>query len=104
MPADDDEARARRESSAGSPPDNAAERRSRRRRLIVFGILGALLLVAGIGFGASWWVVVRWFASTDDAYTQADAVIIAPQISGYVVRLPVTDNQRVNAGQTLVQV
>jgi membrane fusion protein, multidrug efflux system len=104
MLADNDEAHSQRDGGAGSPPDPDAERRSRRRRLIVFAILGALLLVAAIGFGAYWWLVLRWFASTDDAYTQADAVIIAPQVGGYVVRLPVTDNQRVHAGETLVQI
>ncbi|HTW51683.1 MAG TPA: HlyD family secretion protein [Stellaceae bacterium] len=47
---------------------------------------------------------MRWFYSTDDAYTQADAVVIAPKVSGYVVKLLVTDNQRVKAGETLVQI
>ena len=47
---------------------------------------------------------MRWFESTDDAYTQADAVVIAPQVSGYVAKLLVTDNQLVKAGQILVQI
>jgi len=103
MLADDDDDRGQRERDAGSRPDPDAKRRTT-RRLIGFAILGALLLVAGIGFGIYWWTVLRFYASTDDAYTQADAVIIAPQVSGYVTGLLVTDNQRVHAGETLLQI
>jgi membrane fusion protein, multidrug efflux system len=63
-----------------------------------------VLLIALIGFGIYWWTTLRWFESTDDAYTQADAVVIAPKVAGYASRLLVTDNQRVKAGDVLVQI
>jgi membrane fusion protein, multidrug efflux system len=63
-----------------------------------------LLLLATIGFGVYWWTTLRWFTSTDDAYTQADSTVIAPQVSGYVAQLFVTDNQPVKAGETLLQI
>jgi membrane fusion protein (multidrug efflux system) len=102
--ADDDADRGRRESGADKSPDPVAERRSHRRRLIIFAVLGATLLLAALGYGAWWWFELRWYASTDDAYTQADSVIIAPRVSGYVAALPVTDNQRVRAGETLLRI
>jgi membrane fusion protein, multidrug efflux system len=89
---------------AKPPPDPAAERKSKRRRRIIVIVGGALLLIAIIGFGIYWWTTLRWFTSTDDAYTQADGVVIAPQVSGYVAQLLVTDNQVVKAGQILVQI
>ena len=57
-----------------------------------------------MGFGYYWWTNLRWFISTDDAYTQADNSVIAPKVAGYVAKLLVTDNQHVKAGQTLVQI
>jgi membrane fusion protein (multidrug efflux system) len=42
--------------------------------------------------------------STDDAYTDGRAIAIAPQISGRVVSLDVTDNQFVKAGQPLIHI
>ena len=89
---------------AKPPPDPAAERKSKRRRLIIFGVIGALVLIAAVIFGIYWWTTLRWFYSTDDAYTQADNSVVAPKVGGYIAKLLVTDNQRVTTGQTLVQI
>ncbi|HWD56828.1 MAG TPA: HlyD family secretion protein [Stellaceae bacterium] len=93
-----------RRAEAKPPPDPIAERRRRRRNWLIAGIVGLLLLIAAIGFGIYWWTTLRWFESTDDAYTQADAVVIAPKVAGYIARLYVTDNQRVKAGDLLIQI
>jgi len=85
---------------AKPPPDP----RRHRRNLLIAAVVGVLLLIALIGFGYYWWTTLRWFESTDDAYTQADAVVIAPKVPGYVTKLLVTDNEVVKAGETLVQI
>jgi membrane fusion protein (multidrug efflux system) len=41
--------------------------------------------------------------TTDDAYVGGDVTPIAPHIAGFVQQIPVTDNQRVRAGQTLAR-
>jgi multidrug efflux system membrane fusion protein len=41
---------------------------------------------------------------TDDAYVYADTVDVAPEVSGRIVKLAVTDNQRVRAGDLLFQI
>ncbi|MBV8772869.1 MAG: biotin/lipoyl-binding protein [Deltaproteobacteria bacterium] len=38
---------------------------------------------------------------TDDAYLRANTVGVAPQVSGTIVQLPITDNQRVKQGDLL---
>jgi len=63
-----------------------------------------VLLIAAAGFAWYWFSTLRWLESTDDAYTQADAVVIAPKVAGYVSDLLVTDNQRVKAGETLLRI
>ena len=86
------------------PPDPVEDARRRRRRWLIAAVVGAVLLIAAIGFAWYWFTTLRWQESTDDAYTQADAVTIAPKVAGYVSDLLVTDNQRVKAGETLLRI
>ncbi|MFV0280398.1 MAG: HlyD family secretion protein [Rhodoblastus sp.] len=58
-------------------------------------ILGALFL---------YWDYSRRFESTDDAFIAARQYAIAPKISGYIVDVPVTDNQHVEAGATIARI
>jgi membrane fusion protein (multidrug efflux system) len=66
--------------------------------------VGAVLLIAAIAFGVYWYRTLRWFESTDDAYTQADDVAISAQVSGLVRELTVTDNQQVRKGQVILAI
>jgi membrane fusion protein (multidrug efflux system) len=86
------------------PEDPRQAARKKRRRQILFGILGALLLAGAIGFGWYWYTTLRWWVSTDDAYTAANSVTISPQVSGYVAQLPVVDNEQVAKGQLLLRI
>jgi membrane fusion protein, multidrug efflux system len=63
-----------------------------------------LILGGGAKFGWDWWTSGRFIESTDDAYLAADAVVVAPQVSGYVHDVLVADNQEVSAGQPLVRI
>lgn len=65
-----------------------------------------LLLIALVAAALSggYWYVTKDQASTDDAYTDGRAITIAPQVAGVVTALAVTDNQRVRAGDLLLQI
>jgi membrane fusion protein (multidrug efflux system) len=80
----------------------APDRRRQRRRLLIG--LAAIVLIAGLGYGAYWYAVGRHFESTNDAYLAADSVTIAPKVMGYVAEVAVQDNQRVKAGDVLVRI
>ena len=66
-----------------------------------------------IGIGAVLLALLAWYIrhetygkylqSTNNAYIAADSVTIAPKVSGFVDRVLVTENQRVQAGDPLVQ-
>jgi membrane fusion protein (multidrug efflux system) len=71
-----------------------------KRPLIIIAIVVAILAVAG--FIA--WFVTRNQESTDDAYTDGNAVSIVPKVSGYVTQLLVDDNSRVKKGDLLVRI
>ena len=93
-----------REGAAVSAAPAVAARRPRRLRRLL--LLAALLAVAAAGslYGYRWWTTGRFMEATDDAYTAADAVPIAPRVSGYVREVRVTDNQLVRAGQVLARI
>jgi membrane fusion protein (multidrug efflux system) len=102
---------ARRESDGGSgarPTDRAApdpseptpRKRGRRRTIAV---LAALLLV-GAAFGGGYWYLTRNQKSTDDAFVDGDVIHIRPQVSGPVLALNITDNQRVQEGDLLLEI
>ena len=83
--------------AAAAPAANG--QRSGLPRLIFFGVV-AVLVVAGTGY----WLATRGTVSTDDAYTDGDAITVAPKVAGYVTELAVGDNVRVKAGQLLVEI
>ena len=78
-----------------------AARNKRRPLVIAAGILVVVLLAAG---GVFYWLSTRNLETTDDAYTDGRAIAIAPQVSGMVVSLDVTDNQFVKQGEPLVHI
>jgi membrane fusion protein, multidrug efflux system len=76
---------------------STGSRRSRALRTLL-GI-GALLLVF-----VAWQVLTSFVAYTDDAYVRSDLVAMAPQVTGHVVTVAVTDNQRVHRGDLLIEI
>ena len=74
------------------------------RRWLIGGVVVAVLLVGLAGFGCYYFTTLRYLASTNDAYLQADDVTVSPSVGGYVAALEVTDNQSVAAGQVLVRI
>ncbi|MGE0348447.1 HlyD family efflux transporter periplasmic adaptor subunit [Hydrogenophaga sp.] len=72
------------------------------RRKALTGVAAAVL-VAGIGYGAYWALVLNHFETTDNAYVQGNVVQITPQQAGTVVAINANDNDHVQAGQWLVR-
>jgi len=61
----------------------------------------AVVLLIAVGV---WFWITAGRESTDDAQTDAHVVQIAPRVGGTVARVLVSDNQTVDAGQTLVEI
>jgi membrane fusion protein (multidrug efflux system) len=78
--------------------DGSPRKRPGKKPLIILAIIVVLLLV--IAF--IWWFATRNQITTDDAYTDGNAITIAPQVSGYVVDLKINDNVYVHQGDLLV--
>ncbi|AQQ44533.1 HlyD family secretion protein [Burkholderia cenocepacia] len=85
----------------GDGNDGEGERKRPGKKTLI--ILGAVLIVLLVG-GLVWWLATRNQESTDDAYTDGNAVAVAPHVSGYVTRLAVDDNTFVRRGDVLVEI
>jgi membrane fusion protein, multidrug efflux system len=88
--------------AAGQKERDEADARGKRRPTVMIGGILVLALLAGAGI--YYWLSNRNIVSTDDAYTDGRAVSFAPQVSGQVISLDVTDNQFVPKGQPLVHI
>ncbi|MCA8253213.1 HlyD family secretion protein [Burkholderia sp. AU31624] len=64
--------------------------------------VGAVVIVVAAA-ALDWLFVLRFQESTDDAYVGGDVTVLAPKVNGFVDKILVTDNQRVKAGDILVQ-
>ncbi len=65
-------------------------------------IVGAMLLLALVGYGGRyWWTTLRFVESTDDAYIASDVSVISPKIEGYIKEVRVRENQAVKKGAVL---
>ena len=86
--------------------DKAAEKSppwSTTKKVIVFGSLGAVVLVAAF-VATLWYLHSRHFEKTDDAFIDAHVEMVAPQIAGRVIEVAVDDNTVVEPGRPLLKI
>ena len=87
------------QAEAADPQEEARQKRASRIRPV--GIMIVLALAFG---GVALWFAGRNSESTDDAYTDGRAVIVAPRVAGAVISLDVADNQFVRRGDPLIHI
>jgi len=63
---------------------------------VVVSICGALILLYIL-----FELVTQVFVYCRDAYVTTDIVFVAPEVSGPIAKLPISDNQRIDAGSVL---
>ena len=79
-----------------------APRPGRGRQVAVLSA-GAILLLAGAGYGVHLWRYYTHHVSTDDAFVTAHISPVSARISGTIIEVLVQDNQDVHAGDVLVR-
>jgi membrane fusion protein, multidrug efflux system len=88
-------------------PDHSTEDEPRKpwyRRHPIAIALGLLCLVLALPTGYLYWDYTSHFEATDDAYIASRQFAIAPEVSGYITSVPVTDNEHVNAGDVIARI
>jgi membrane fusion protein (multidrug efflux system) len=73
------------------------------KRMLATGA-GLAALIAVAAYATQYWMVGQYIETTDDAYVGGDVTDLAPQVSGLIEKILVTDNQPVHAGDLLVQI
>jgi membrane fusion protein (multidrug efflux system) len=77
-------------------PDAPGASKKPRLRLLMFALLPLALII-----GVYWYITGGQVVSMDDAYVEADKVGVSTDVPGIVAEVAVTENQHVEAGQTL---
>src|SRR5262245_4868085 len=67
-------------------------------------VLSVLIIVAAVVVSLWAWDSLRHAPRTDDAFIRANAVGIAPRVSGQIVSICVRDNQAVHEGDLLFEI
>ncbi len=75
-------------------------KKKRKRKLLVIGVVGLVVLAAVVAYYIHF---IAPYESTDDAFIDGYITIVSSRVSGQVTRLMVTDNQRVNDREVLVE-
>jgi membrane fusion protein, multidrug efflux system len=86
----------------GQPADQ--RRAGMLRRHPFASAVGLLLCIPIAAGGYLYWDNAQRFESTDDSFIAARQFAIAPQVSGTITAVPVTDNQHVTAGGVVARI
>jgi len=73
------------------------------RRQIGFVILGVVIVLAALAYGAYWYLDARFYESTDDAYVSGDIVAVTSRENATLVALHADNTQTVTRGQLLME-
>ena len=79
-------------------------RRSWLHRHPIAVAFGLLFLLLALPAGYLYWNYTSHFETTDDAYIAARQFAIAPEASGYITAVPVTDNEHLAAGGVIARI
>jgi membrane fusion protein (multidrug efflux system) len=82
------------------PPSPASNKGARKRGLILVALV---VLVGGLVWMGRWFLVGRFFESTDDAYVSGDLIQITSEVPGTVIAVHTDNTQSVERGQLLAE-
>ena len=95
------ELRKTQDDEVAAPSLATAPKRSRARLRMVLLVIIPLI---ALGVGSYFYLMSGRYISTDNAYVGAQKVLITPDISGKIAKVTVTEGQRVNAGDPLIEI
>ena len=84
--------------AAPAPVAVIAKAKRKRTPLLLAALTMTAIIIAG-----SWWLLTRGQESTDDAQVEGRLLNVSARVAGQVSRIHVEDNQRVEAGELLVE-
>src|SRR5215471_21059941 len=88
---------------AASSASAAPEEKSGKRKPVLMGI-GALLALAVAGYGVYYFMVGRFYISTDDAYVRANNTMLGARVSAHIAAILPADNALVHKGDVIFRI
>ena len=85
---------------AQSPQPSASNKKKKRKGVLI--VLALIFVLIGIAWGVYWFLVLRHFQETDDAYVAGNQVQVMAQVSGSVNKVWFEDTDYVRKGDVLV--
>ncbi|MBG5894480.1 multidrug efflux MFS transporter periplasmic adaptor subunit EmrA [Providencia hangzhouensis] len=79
------------------------QRNKKRQRKSALILLTLIFIIIGVGWGVYWYLVLRHYESTDNAYVAGNQVQIQSQVSGSVMTVNVDNTDFVTSGTVLVE-
>ena len=81
-------------------PQQPVNKKGKRKRALI--LLTLLFVIVGVAYGSYWFLVLRHFEETDDAYVAGNQVQIMSQVSGSVTKVWADNTDYVQQGDVLV--
>jgi len=88
---------------ASAPTTSAAPKAPKRKKLILTSV-GALVALAAVAYGVNYFLVGRFFISTDDAYVRANSTTLGARVSGHLAAILPGDNTLVHTGDVIFRI
>lgn len=81
-------------------PQQSANKKGKRKRALI--LLTLLFVIIAVAYGSYWFLVLRHFEETDDAYVAGNQVQIMAQVSGSVTKVWADNTDYIQQGDVLV--
>jgi len=75
----------------------------RTRRKVLLSAVALVFVSAGLGYGAYWYFIGRYWISTADAYVHGNQIPLMAQVTGTVTTVRVDNTELVQRGEVLVK-
>jgi membrane fusion protein, multidrug efflux system len=89
--------------AAPAAPAQSVTPKSGKRKLVLMGV-GLLLALAAASYGVHYFLVGRFFVSTDDAYVRANNTTLGARVSGHIAAILPADNVVVRTGDVIFRI
>ena len=91
------------EKPAATSASPVAAKPGNRKKYVFLGLF-VLLALAGVGYGAYFVLIGRFYISTDNAYVRANNTTLGARVAGHVAAILPTDNSIVRAGDVVFRI
>ena len=81
-------------------PQQIANKKGKRKRALI--LLTLLVVIIAVAYGSYWFLVLRHYEETDDAYVAGNQVQIMAQVSGSVTKVWADNTDYIKQGDVLV--